>query len=135
MTLILKQLFSFIKVLNSDVGEKPIAWGIVCGMFLGFSPGLSLQTIFILSILFFFRVQVGAALCAAFFFKILSFMLDPLFDIVGAGILELSAFNGLFTLLYNMPIIPFTKFNNSIVMGSGVIAFILAPLLTISLIT
>jgi len=124
MTLILKQLFSFLKVLNSDVGEKPIAWGIVCGMFLGFSPGLSLQSIMIISFLFLFRIQVGAALFAAFFFKILSFILDPLFDIIGGAVLELSFLKGLFTILYNMPIIPFTKFNNSVVMEAGVIALI-----------
>ena len=124
MTLILKQLFSFLKVLNSDVGEKPIAWGIVCGMFLGFSPGLSLQSIMIISFLFLFRIQVGAALFAAFFFKILSFILDPLFDIIGGAVLELSFLKGLFTILYNMPIIPFTKFNNSVFMEAGVIALI-----------
>ena len=34
----------------------------------------------------------------------------------------------IFTSLYNMPIVPFTRFYNTIVMGSGVVAFALSPL-------
>jgi uncharacterized protein (TIGR03546 family) len=37
----------------------------------------------------------------------------------------------LFTKLYNMPLIPFTRFNNSIVMGSAVITILLSPIVFI----
>ena len=33
-----------------------------------------------------------------------------------------------FIMLYNLPIIPFTRFNNSLVMGSGIVAFLLSPI-------
>ena len=38
MTLLLKQLFAFLKVLNSDTGENQVAAGIACGLILGFAP-------------------------------------------------------------------------------------------------
>lgn len=127
MTFLLKQIFNFLKLLNSDKGTNSIAAGIVCGMILGFTPALSLQTILVIFLLFFFRIQIGAATLTAVFFKMMSFGLDPVFDTTGAAVLEMDSLAGLFTTLYNMPIVPMTRFNNSVVMGSGVVALALAP--------
>jgi uncharacterized protein (TIGR03546 family) len=127
MTLILKQIFNFLKLLNSDKGSNQIAAGIVAGMILGFTPAFSLQTLLVILCIFFFRIQIGAALMTAPFFKIFAYLLDPLFDKVGGAVLELNALRGIFTTLYNLPVIPLTRFNNSVVMGSGVVALLLAP--------
>jgi len=98
---------------------------------LGMSPAFSLQTALVIFLMLLFRVQIGAALISSFFFKFMAWTLDPVFDVVGAGILELDSLNGIFTTLYNMPIIPLTRFNNSIVMGSGIVAIALSPFLFI----
>ena len=129
MTLILKQIFSMLKVLNSDTGENQIAAGIACGLILGFAPMFSLQTVIVIMMLFFFRIQAGAAFASAFFFGLVAYVLDPAFDSVGKIVLEMGAMKGLFTVMYNMPIVPFTKFYNSIVMGSLVISFALFPIM------
>ena len=131
MGLILKQLFAFIKLLNSDTGNISIAAGMTCGFILGMTPVLSLQSLLVFLILFFFRIQIGAALVSAFFFKFGAFLLDPVFHYVGSRVLEMDSLAGVFTQLYNMPIIPYTRFNNSIVMGSAVITFALSPLVFI----
>lgn len=127
MGLILKQLFSFIKLLNSDTGKISLALGMTCGFILGMTPVLSLHSLVIFLILFFFRIQIGAALVTAFFFKFVAFLLDPAFHLVGSKVLEMESLQGVFTQLYNMPIIPYTRFNNSIVMGSAVVTFALSP--------
>lgn len=127
MTLLLKQLFSFIKLLNSDKGTNQIASGIMCGMILGFTPAFSLQTLLVILVIFFFRIQIGAALLAAVFFALPAYWLDPVFHLVGSQVLELTALQPLFTSLYNMPILPLTRFYNSVVMGAGVVALVLAP--------
>lgn len=129
MGLILKQIFAFIKLLNSDTGNISLAMGMTCGFILGMTPVLSLHSLLILLVLFFFRIQIGAATISAFFFKFIAFLLDPLFDNVGRKFLEIDSLQGLFTTLYNMPLIPYTRFNNSVVMGSAIITFILAPLI------
>ncbi len=131
MGLILKQLFAFIKLLNSDTGNISLAAGMTCGFILGMTPSLSLHSLLIFLILFFFRIQIGAALVTAFFFKFIAFLLDPAFHAVGSKMLEVEALQGFYTTLYNMPLIPFTRFNNSIVMGSAVITFALSPLVFI----
>lgn len=127
MGLILKQLFSFIKLLNSDTGNISLAMGMTCGFILGMTPVLSLHSLLVFLFIFFFRIQLGAALVTAFFFKFVAFLLDPVFHAVGSQVLEMESLKGFFTTLYNMPIIPYTRFNNSIVMGSAVVTFMLSP--------
>ena len=132
MGLILKQLFAFIKLLNSETGNISLALGMTCGFILGMTPVLSLHSLLIFLILFFFRIQIGAALVMAFFFKFIAFLLDPVFHAVGSQVLEMESLRETFTNLYNMPIIPYTRFNNSIVMGSAVVTFILSPLVSLA---
>ncbi len=132
MGLILKQLFAFIKLLNSDTGNISLALGMTCGFILGMTPVLSLHSLLIFLILFFFRIQVGAALVMAFFFKFAAYLLDPIFHSVGSNVLEMESLQGFFTTLYNMPILPYTRFNNSIVMGSAVVTFALSPIVFIA---
>ncbi len=131
MGLILKQLFAFIKLLNSETGNISLAAGMTCGFILGMTPVLSLHSLIIFVILFFFRIQIGAALLGAFFFKFVAYLMDPVFHSVGSKVLEMPSLQGFFTTLYNIPLIPFTRFNNSIVMGSAVITFALSPLVFI----
>lgn len=127
MTLLLKQIFGLIKMLNSETGHNQLAAGVAAGFVLGMSPMLSLQTLLIFLIIFFFRVQMGAAFLAAFFFAFLHWCLDPVFSAIGSAVLTNESLLGLFTTLYNMPLVPFTKFNDSIVMGAGIVTVIASP--------
>jgi uncharacterized protein (TIGR03546 family) len=126
MTLLLKQIFAFFRLLNSETGTNQLAWGLALGLVLGFSPFLSLQTFLVLTICIFLRVQMGAAFLSAFFFKFVAFLLDPVTDALGRLVLESEALRPAFVELYNMPIVPLTRFNNSVVMGSGLLGFLLA---------
>lgn len=126
MGLLLKQIFAFIRMLNSDTGTYQLASGLALGIVLGFSPFLSLQTFVILTVIIFFRVQMGAAFLSAFFFKFIAYLIDTPADYLGRWILESPSLESAFTQLYNMPLVPLTRFNNSVVMGSGVLGFVLA---------
>jgi uncharacterized protein (TIGR03546 family) len=128
MTLLLKQIFGFLKLLNSDTGTNQLASGIACGLILGFAPAFSLQTVLVIICLFFFRIQIGAATLAAFFFAFPAYLFDPLFHKIGVIILEQDSLQPLFTTLYNMPIVPFTKFYNTVYMGAGVTSILLFPI-------
>lgn len=127
MGLLLKQLFSLVKLLNSETGENQIAAGVAAGFILGMTPALSLQSLIVFLCLFLFRIQMGMAFLAAFFFAFLAWILDPVFHMVGSSLLTMPALEGLFTWLYNLPIVPYTRFNNSVVMGSGVLSILLVP--------
>jgi uncharacterized protein (TIGR03546 family) len=125
MTLLLKQIYAFIKLLNSENGNNQVAAGLACGVILGFSPMLSIQAMLVLFLIFFFRIQMGAAFLSAFFFKLVAFVVDPIADVLGRSILEAPGLRPLFVEMYNLPLLPMTRFNNSIIMGSGVIGFVL----------
>ncbi|MCO5143173.1 MAG: TIGR03546 family protein [Oligoflexia bacterium] len=127
MGFILKQLFSMVKLLNSETGHNQIAAGIAAGFVLGMTPAFSLQTILIFLSLFLFRIQIGMAFLSAFFFAFIAWVLDPIFHSIGLAILESESFLPLFTWMYNLPLVPFTRFNNSVVMGSGVLSILLFP--------
>lgn len=126
MVFLLKQIFGFLKLLNSDTGHNQIAAGVACGLILGFAPAFSLQTILVIFLLFFFRIQIGAATVTAFFFKFVAYLIDPLADKLGSWVLEMPSLNSVFTTMYNMPLVPLTRFYNSITMGSAVISIVLA---------
>ena len=127
MTLLFKQLFGFLKLLNSETGHNQIAAGIAAGFILGMTPMLSLQTFLVFICIFFFRIQAGAAFLAAFFFAFAGWLLDSVFHSVGSAVLEIPSLQGLFTTMYNVPLLPLTRFNNTIVMGSGVVTIVLSP--------
>jgi len=127
MTLLLKQLFALIKLLNSETGSNQIAAGLACGLILGFAPLLSLQALLVFICIFLFRVQIGAALVSAFFFAFVAWLLDPISDAVGIAVLEADTLRSFFTVMYNMPIVPLTRFYNSITMGAGIVSLLLAP--------
>jgi uncharacterized protein (TIGR03546 family) len=129
MSLLIKQLINFIKLLHSDSGQNQIASGLAFGVFLGFAPFLSLQTLLVLFIVFIFRVQLGAAFLSAFFFKFIAYILDPVADVLGRSVLETQGLRGLWSSMYNMPLVPMTRFNNSIIMGSFLISLVLCPIL------
>lgn len=131
MGVILKQIFSLIKLLNSETGQNQIAAGIATGFILGMTPAFSLQTILVIILVLLFRIQLGAVLVSSFFFAFIAYLLDPVFNSVGQSILQTASLQPLFTSLYNLPIVPFTRFYNTIVMGSGVVAVALFPLIFI----
>ncbi len=127
MGFLLKQFFSFVKLLNSDTGTNQLAAGVAAGFVLGMTPAFSLQSLIIFLCIFLFRIQVTAAFLAAFFFAFPAYLLDSVFHRVGTWALEAPALQELWTQLYNMPIVPLTRFNNTIVMGSGIVALALLP--------
>ena len=54
-----------------------------------------------------------------------AFALDPLLHPIGAFLLNLGALRGLWTWLYNLPIVPWTQFNNTVVLGGFFLGVIL----------
>jgi uncharacterized protein (TIGR03546 family) len=60
-------------------------------------------------------------------------VLDPLFDAIGRALLGSDALRPLWTALTNVPLVPFTNFNNTVVLGSlafWLVAFV--PLLLLA---
>ena len=70
----------------------------------------------------FMRIQRGALALSILLFSLLTQFTDPLFNQAGYAVLTNVALQPLFARLIRMPFLAFTKFNNTIVMGSLVCA-------------
>jgi uncharacterized protein (TIGR03546 family) len=129
----LKILGKLIKVLRSNASPGQIAWGFALGTFLGFTPLVSLHNLGIVFLICILNVNITGVFFGWLVSGLLSFFLDPLFHSIGFSILvQIGFLKSFWTALYNAPIAPLTRFNNTIVMGSFVfslIAFVPAYLL------
>lgn len=123
-------IIRFIRVLHSDRDPRQIALGFALGMVLGLTPIFSLHNLIVLLVILFFRVNIGAAIVSWLVFSGVAYAVDPLSHRFGLFLLTgVSALQGPWTTLYNAPIVPYTRFNNTIVMGSLILSlFALYPI-------
>ncbi len=126
MLILIKILKKILTVLNSNATPAQIGWGVVLGSFIGLAPFFCLHKFIILLLIIFLNVNMGAAFLSVLVFSIVGALTDPLAHKIGYALLvNTNALTGLWTKLYNMPVVPFTKFYNTIITGSFVIALIL----------
>lgn len=123
----LKGIAKLILALNGNVKRSQIAAGIAWGVLLGLIPAGNIFWIVIFLVSFFFNHNHGSKI----FGMAIMMVIHPIFvyqiHALGEWILYIGALKPFFTSLYNMPFVPFTKFNNTLVMGglaSGIILWI-----------
>lgn len=118
MLTLLKLLQSLIRTLHSDGSPAQVAAGIALGAALGLTPLLSPHNLVIVAVIALLNVSVGGAVIGMLIFTPLGFLFDPLFDSLGSAFLEAPALTGLWTTLYNTPILALSGFNNTVLLGS-----------------
>jgi len=115
----LQFISKFIKVMRAGASPAQIAGGFALGALIGLMPFFTLQNALIFCIAFLINVNLSAVTLAVFVFSFGAFLLDPLFHNLGFYTLTgIGSLQGLWTKLYNMPVAPLTRFNNTVVMGS-----------------
>ena len=121
--IIIKLISKFIKVLSSAASPNQIAWGFALGAIPGLTPLNSLHNLVVLVLLIILNVNISSALFALLIYSIFAWMLDPVFHSIGYYVLsDIPALTSMWTSLYNAPIAPLTRFNNTVVMGSFLVA-------------
>ncbi len=116
----LKLLQSLFKTLHSDGTPGQVAAGIMLGAGIGLTPLLSAHNLVLFAAIVLLNVSFGGGMLGLALFTPLGFLLDPLFDRVGLALLRAPALQGLWTDWYNIPLLPYTNFNNSVTLGSTV---------------
>lgn len=116
----LKPLVKLIQSLSSNNEPGLIAHAFSLGMLLGFMPKDNLFWYVLFVLIFFMRIQRTAFSLSIVLGALLTGLLDPVFDDVGFLILTQESLKPAFASLLNIPFVAFTKFNNTIVMGSFV---------------
>jgi uncharacterized protein (TIGR03546 family) len=126
MLALLKLIQSIIKTLHSAGTPGQVAAGMALGSALGLTPLMSLHNLVILSLLVLLNVSFGGGMLGWALFVPLGFLLDPLFDALGLRLLTAPGLRPLWTDWTNSPVLPFTNFNNTVVLGSFVSWMVLA---------
>jgi len=123
---LIKLIQSLFGALHSEGTPGQLAAGIVLGAFLGLTPLFNLHNAVVFALLVLLNVSFAGGLLGWALFVPVGFLLDPLFDWIGHSLLLTPALRGLWTSMYNMPIVPLTNFNNTVVLGSLVFAVLSA---------
>lgn len=126
MLLIIKFLAKIVSILNGEISPKQIAAGFALGVWIGLLPVRGLMPIVLLLLSFVLNVNLAILFVAAGIFKLVAYLIDPIANQLGFHLLtNVPSLTAFWTKLYNTPIVPYTNFNNTIVLGSFVIGFVL----------
>ena len=122
-----KGLIKLILILNSNQKPWQIAGAAAMGFLLAIIPAANLLWVVIFIFFLFMRVNRAVGLMFMLLFRLFAPFYDNMLDFVGFTLLTSVSLESLWISLYNLPVVPFTSFNDSLVMGGficGVILFI-----------
>jgi len=123
--LLLRPLRLMAQSLTEESSPRQLALGCALGMMIGLVPKGNLTAVILMTLLCAMRVNLAAGMAAAFFCSWFGLLLDPLAHLLGHWVLTTGLFVPIWTLLYDLPVIPWTSFNNTIVMGNLLLALLL----------
>ncbi len=122
--LFLKIISNFLKLLTEDAKPYQVGLGFAFGFLLGFQP-FTLLSFIIFLIFWVIKVNKASGILALVLFKIVAIIVEPLIVPIGSFVLEgIPALIPFWTMLRSMPIVPFTRFYNTSVMGGLIVGLI-----------
>jgi len=133
----IKLIAKMIIALNSNSRPSELASGLTFGLWLALIPGGNLLWITLFIIAFFIKHNLAALFLSLGIFRLLVPLADPLLDWLGNLILKMGFLEGFFTTVNRIPLLPYSSFNNTLVMGGfigGLILFIPVLLLMIQVV-
>jgi uncharacterized protein (TIGR03546 family) len=121
-----KLLSRIIKAIRSQASPSQIASGFILGMLLGLLSFKSLFSAVIIILIIILNVNIAIAVAGYGLFRLIAWGIDPWLHSLGYWLLvDVGALRGLWTSLYNVPVFPLTRFNNTVLLGSLVVSIVL----------
>lgn len=114
----LRLVKDLVAALHGSSDPRHLAAGFALGAALGLVPKGNLFALGFFFLFFLLRLNKGTALMSAAFFTPVGYLLDAPAHKVGLALLKADALKGLWTALYDMPVVPLTRFNNTVVLGN-----------------
>lgn len=119
-------LRTLIKGISENTTPNELAAGAAMGVLIGLVPKANLTAQLLLVLIMVFRVNVPLAAVVGLLVSLVSPLVDPITNAIGYKLLaQTPALTPLWTKLYNMPVMPWTAFNNTIVLGGLILGLIL----------
>lgn len=115
----LKIISKFIKAFRSGESPGKIASGFSVGFLIGLMPFWTIQGVLLFIVLILFNINLAAGTVAILLANLFAYLLDPIFHSLGYFFLTgIPALQGFWEWLFNTPVGPLSRFNNTVVMGS-----------------
>ena len=125
--LLLRLLQKLIGALNSEGTPFQVAAGVALGAAWGLTPLFNLHNLLVLAAAMLFTVSFPAVMLGWIVFTPVGYLLDPAFDTIGTALLgQVPGLVPTWTVLYNVPVVPLSNYNNTVVLGSLVGWMVLA---------
>ncbi|MFH1920956.1 MAG: TIGR03546 family protein [Planctomycetota bacterium] len=106
------------KVFTAAATPRQLALGFALGMLIGLVPKGNLIAATLMVVLLGTRVNLGTGLTGAVLFSWVGMLADPLTHRIGAALLTQASLEPMWAWLYQLPLAPWTAFNNTVVLGS-----------------
>jgi uncharacterized protein (TIGR03546 family) len=116
-----KWIATLIVAINANNRAGEVAAGVSFALLLALIPTGNLLWFFLFVVTFLLKINLGGELLFLALFKLLVPLTDALLHRLGLFILSQPLLAGIFGTAYNLPVLPLSRFNNTIVMG-GLIA-------------
>lgn len=110
-----------LKALIGEASARQLAWGFAMGVWIGLVPKGNITAIVLGILLAASRANLGVAAATILAFSFISPYFDSASHELGAYLLSHPSLLNMWTQLYNTPVMPWTGFNNSVVLGSFLI--------------
>ncbi|MCG6156142.1 TIGR03546 family protein [Rubinisphaera margarita] len=115
----------FLRSLTAECSYREIAAGLAGGVLLGLVPKGNLLAVMLMIGVSSVRLSLPALFFSTFLFSWIAISLDGVCSSIGEFLLTNQELQPLWIWLYNQPVIPWTDFNNTIVLGSFVLGSVL----------
>lgn len=125
--IMISYIIKLFHALNENAKSSEIAHAFSLGLILGFMPKNNLLWYLLFVLFLFVRINKGGYFIMMILGALIAPLLDTLFDSVGYFVLTLKPLESFFATLLDIPFVGFTKFNNTIVMGSlacGIVCYV-----------
>lgn len=116
--LFVRPIRCFLRAFTSADTPGQLALGVALGMMIGLAPKGNLIAVGLGILLLATRVNLGTGLLAATAFSWVGMLVDPFTGRIGHAILTTEWLQGTGAFLYDLPLMPWTGFNNTVVLGN-----------------
>jgi uncharacterized protein (TIGR03546 family) len=125
VTWLAKQFHYYYGFLKTHDSPRQLALGVAFGVVLGLIPKGNLLAVLVAMLFFSLRVNLQMGMLTGLIVSFFAALLDPVTERLGHGLLTAPPLQGIWTFFYNTPLVPWTGFNNTVVLGSFVLGWLL----------
>jgi uncharacterized protein (TIGR03546 family) len=124
LSLVVRLLRGVVSIFTAAGSPRHIALGIALGAMIGLVPKGNLTAALLVILLFSLRVNLAAGTAAALLFSWAGAWTDPLANRIGTAILTHPVAKPIGACLFDLPAVPWTALNNTVVLGSLILGLI-----------